>query len=458
MRRLISILLMLCLLAPCAAFAQEEQPAGKHDSWPEIFKVEYKTSDRKEDNNRYYVYKEYLITTNETVNEEIRSIVDDYDAQLFPQMQPDGDKNAKRNSRLDIEVIHYFTGDSWVSTLTEARISYKRQQVSCDFTTRTYDLESGERILLTDIFPEDSPAWDLLAQRVQEHLSGLFPEDPRNPEAIEQLCSREALENVDFTLSGMELTLHYQAKTVYPDRPVMMHVRFFYDELWDYMTPEARIQTDNTDYKMVAITCDDGPSYGPTNNTLVNYRHYGARVTYFTVGTRVNGNPDILMRQFDQNHIIASHSYDHWSGYTLDNPGMRAQLNKHNELLISLVGEPVTMFRAPGGTYPPWVEAEIGVPIIQWSVDSYDYTGKSAKRIFYSIRNNTIDGDIILLHDSGKIMYKAIPIYADWLRKNGFMMVTVEELARINGIIMQPNVVYHKLFEGDWSKRNDSNI
>ena len=137
---------------------------------------------------------------------------------------------------------------------------------------------------------------------------------------------------------------------------------------------------------------------------------------------------------------------------------MHKQLDDHNALLYNITGEAVTMFRAPGGTYPPWVDAEIGVPIIQWSVDSYDYTGKDAKHIFYSIRNNTIDGDIILLHDSGKTMYKSIPYYAEWLRDNGFMMVTVEELARMNGIIMEPNVVYHRLFEGDYSKRPGSNI
>lgn len=453
MRRIVCFMLAMLFALPAAALATE-----KHDSWPELFKVEYKIKDRKEDDNRYYVYKEYLITTNEQVNEEFAAIVDAYDEQLFPTMQPDGAKNAKRNSRLDIEAYHYETGDSWISTMVQARYSYKRAQVSCDVTTRTYDLLTGERVLLTDIFAEDSAAWDLLSERTSAHIAGLFPDDPRNPEAVDRLASREVLENAEFTLSGFELTLHFKANEVYPDRPGLIHVRFFYDELWDHMTDEARVQTDNTDYKMVAITCDDGPTYGPTNNTLTAYRKYGARVTYFTVGKKVAGNPDILLRQFDQNHIIASHSYDHWSGYSMSNSAMHKQLDEHNALLCDITGEAVTMFRAPGGTYPPWVDAEIGVPIIQWSVDSYDYTGKSAKKIFYSIRNNTIDGDIILLHDSGKIMYTSIPYYAEWLRDNGFMMVTVEELARINGIIMEPNVVYHRLFEGDYSKRPGSNI
>ncbi len=453
MRRMSCLLLGLLLVLTTAATAAE-----KRDSWPELFQVEYKTKERKEDNNRYFVYKEYLVTTNEQVNQAFAAIVDGYDEQLFPTMQPDKDKNARRNSRLDIEAYHYLTGDSWISTMVQARISYKRAQVSCDITTRTYDLLTGERVLLTDIFDESSAAWDFLAKRTAEHIEGLFPTDPRNPEAISRLISRESLENAEFTLSGMELTLHFQAKEVYPDRPGLIHVRFFYDELWDDMTAEARVQTDNTDYKMVAITCDDGPTYGPTNNTLLEYRKYGARVTYFCVGKKVAGSPDILLRQFDQNHLIASHTYDHWSGYSMGKEAMHKQISKHNELLQDITGEAVTMFRAPGGTFPPWVEADIGLPIIQWSVDSYDYTGKSPDRIFYSIRNNTIDGDIILLHDSGLQMYKAIPKYASWLRKNGFMMVTVEELAHRYGIKLEPNEVYHLMFEGSYEMRPGGNV
>ena len=37
-------------------------------------------------------------------------------------------------------------------------------------------------------------------------------------------------------------------------------------------------------------------------------------------------------------------------------------------------------------------------------------------------------------------------------------MVTVEELARANDIIMQPNEVYYRFIDGDYSKRPDSNL
>ena len=447
MRRFGAVLLLCCLL-----FAS--LPAGA-EGYPEIFKVSYQVKERKEDSNRYFISKEYLTTVNEQVNAELRELVDGYDETLFPTMQPDKSKNARRNSRLDIEVTHHITGDSWLSAMVLGRVSFDRRQVESPFTTRTYDLETGKRILLTDIFPSDSPVWDMMAQRVKQHVENLFPQEARNPEAAEALASD--VRNAEFTLSAMELTLHYEARSVYPDEPCLMHVRFFYDELWDYMTPEARRQTDNTDWKFVAITCDDGPAYAETAKVLTNFRHEGARATFFTVGKKVAGNPDILLRTFDQNHIIATHTYDHWSGYSMSAEAMHKQVDQHNALLETLTGEHVTLFRAPGGTFPPWVEADIHLPIIQWSVDTYDYTGKAANKIFYSIRNNVQEGDIILCHDSGKQMYKSIPIFADWFRKNGYMMVTVEELARRNGILMQPNEVYYRFLDGETGKRSDSN-
>ena len=46
----------------------------------------------------------------------------------------------------------------------------------------------------------------------------------------------------------------------------------------------------------------------------------------------------------------------------------------------------------------------------------------------------------------------------DVLKKNGYLIVTIEELARINGVIMEPNVVYYRFINGDYSPRTDSNV
>ncbi len=452
MKKIVALLTAVLLLLS-ASFANAE----KLEATPDYFLTDTIVEERKEDDNRRFVSKEYLITSNESVNAELREIADNFEAELFPTMQQDDSKNARRNSRLDIVTLHYITGYNWLSTMTLGRVSYKRAQVCSPFTTRCYDILTGERILLSDIFTDDSSAWDFMAERVRDHVSKLFPSESRNPDAIEQLIQKENLQNAEFTLSAMELTLHYEAKEVYPDRASLIHVRFFYDELRDMMTETARAQTDNSHWKMVAITCDDGPNYNESAKALTALRKAGARVTYFTVGKKLDEFSDMLIREFDENHIIASHSFEHWSGYSMKPERRLVEVQKQNDLLMELIGEPAHLFRAPGGTYPPWVEAGIGLPIIQWSVDSYDYTGKDAKHIFYSIRNNVQDGDVILTHETGLQMWKSVPLFAEYLQANGYLMVTVEELARANGVIMEPDTVYFRFLDGVTEDRPDSN-
>lgn len=452
-KRILALLTLLTLLLSALPAS-----AQKRTDCPALFHATVEFEERKEEDNRYYISKEYLITQNEDVNRILRQRTDDFDTALRPHMQPCLDNNAKRNSRLDIETVYTFTGDSWISTMVIARYTYQRVQQEAPFVTGTYDLLTGGEIRLTDIFPAESPAWDLLSERTQAHLASLFPEDPRNPEAIAALTTPDAIRNASFTLSAMELTLHYPASAVYPGRSGLMHVRFFYDELWDMMTDTARTQTDNTDWKMVALTCDDGASYTNSPAALTNFRRAGVRVTYFTVGVDCAENPDILQRQFDQNHIIASHTYSHKGGYNFSDESRHQEVEKHAQLMQSITGEASALFRAPGGTYPPWIEAGIGLPVIQWSVDTYDYTGKDQNRIFYSIRNNVQDGDVILMHDTGKYLHKAVPLFTEYLWENGYMMVTVEELARANDVIMEPDTVYFRFFEGQTDVREDSNL
>ena len=163
---------------------------------------------------------------------------------------------------------------------------------------------------------------------------------------------------------------------------------------------------------------------------MENFRKYGVRVTYFTVGKQLDKYGYVLQKQYDQNQIFATHTFGHVSGYALKKKSSRLkQLDKSAEWTLKLVGEQAKLFRAPGGTYPPWVEAGMPLPIIQWSVDTYDYTGKQPKAIFYTFRDKVKEGD---------------------MEERGFMFVTVDELAAAYGVTLEPSVVY-------WSARPGEN-
>ena len=446
MKRLIAAMMAALICFSCAIAAADD----KYKTMPEIFAVSVESTERKVDDNRSFVYKEYIKTTNKDVNAQLKALVDGYDEQLSHTLQADSKKRGNRNSRLDIDIIYYRTGDRFISTMVQARNVFYREQLSLDMTTRTFDLVTGQRLLLTDLFDEGSAAWGLMEEGVREHMALVYPGEKRDEEAIAALCERDALEQADFTLSGMELTLHYPAKAVFEGKTNLMHVRFYYPQLDGMMTQTGTEATDNSRWKMIALTCDDGPKDYSSTYALDAFRKAGARVTYFIVGKQLPTYGDVFVREFDQNHSFGTHTYNHWSGYTFKTAKRRIQeIDMSAELTLKLVGEKAALFRAPGGTYPPWVDSNLPMPIIQWSLDTYDYTGKNAKRILATIRESVREYDIILCHDTGKYLHEAVPLFGEYLTSHGYMLVTLEELYAAQGITPEPNVVYWSFRPGE---------
>lgn len=96
MKRMLALFLTLVCLAGSAAAEPE-----KYDAMPAIFAVTVEEDAREIDEGSAYVYKEYLTTTNPDVNAELRAIVDAYDREFSPALQPDPRKRGKRGSVLN---------------------------------------------------------------------------------------------------------------------------------------------------------------------------------------------------------------------------------------------------------------------------------------------------------------------------------------------------------------------
>lgn len=453
MRKLLPFLLLLTFLVLPASGEGERM-----NRLPDIFAVSVATSDRVEGKDEKYVRQETLVTANAAVNADLQAAADALDAAMVPLMQAEPNGNARNYSRLDIETTYSRTGHSWLSVLMTARVSWRRTQMELDFAARVYDLETGARVSLTDLFSPDSPAWEVLSRRVLDHMGSVFPGEARDIGRVALLASREVLEKAEFTLGGAELTLHYLARDIGLSRTGMVHVRFFYPEFQGMMTQRGAYQTDNRHWKMVALTCDDGPRYFNSIHALNAFRRGGARITYFTSGHLYEENAEILRREFDSNHLIASHSFRHLSGKQLSLEAMQNQIAQSNAFLLGFTGEPVRYFRPPGGVWVPWQEKGVGLPIIQWSVDTYDYTGLSKAGIFCAVRDFAQHGDVVLMHDTGEILHTAVPLITDYLTENAFLMVTIEELAWAEGVQMEPNVVYARFENGQYNERKDSNL
>ena len=430
---------MVLLALPLGAEAAEGA------ALPKVFQVKYTVKEREINNGRSFVSKEYVTTALKSVDEEINGLVDALDAAYAGTLTPDPGKTPRRNSRLDIHVVHSVSGESAVSFLVLARDTHNRRQVKSPFETRVYDMNTGALITLDDLFDQDSEAWDVLAEAVYEELNAYFPAEEADPEALLALCGRDAIRETPFTLGPVCLNLHYEAKALYPQHPTLMRVTVPYDALRDMMTDLGRRQTDNASYKMVALTFDDGPSYTNTATLLNNLRRAGAVGTFFLVGERIEEYPDMAMRENDESHSLQSHHYKHVNASNSTLARTQEYTEKFYQVLTQTVGTAPALLRAPYGVFEPFIEAGVDLPMIHWGVDTKDWTGRSAAAILKVVREETRSGSIILMHDIQDQTPGAVKDVVNWLFANDFLCVTVEDLFLHNRQPFTPNQIYYRI-------------
>ncbi|MBR2661830.1 MAG: polysaccharide deacetylase family protein [Clostridiales bacterium] len=389
------------------------------------------------------------------VTEEINGLAEAWAEEIGPTLEKAGN-NGKKNSRLDVDIRYSRTGLSWLSFMVQARTVYHQKLTGQRITTRTYDMETGRRIFLTDIFEEDEDIWDTLSSRVRQALTEYWPDEEPDAGALEQLCARESLEQAEFTLHGMSLVLHYPAETLYPAYHTLMEVTFFYPEIREMMTEEARLQTDNLSYyKTCALTFDDGPSTTNTPKVLNALMETGARGTFFVIGNRIKDNRFLVQQEHDEGHAIGSHNWHHGNVTKSTDHALRIMPGKVNEAMIKSIGIPVRYDRVPGGRYPRMVEVKVGWAYIQWSLDTYDWRGRKTSEVLSSVKKKIRDGDIILCHDIKDNTPESTRQIVRYLEEQGYMLLTVDELFAKDGVKLEKYKVYFRCENGDTSMRND---
>ena len=432
------ICLLVLLLLPLSALSE------KLSSLPGCFSIEYRVDERTQGKDQSFVSKEYIKTCRSEVDDFISGLVDAYDAEMSPLLK-DAGGSPRRNSRLDIHVVHSVSGQSVMSFQVLARESYRRKQLQSPFQCHTFDMETGEEIFLTDLFPEDSEAWDLMGEMVYENLNAYFPHLAADEETLLALCRREALENTPFMLGTVCLSLHYEAKLLYPEQPSLMRVTIPYQALQGMMTEYGQRQTDNSMYKMVAVTYDDGPTYSTTASLLNELRYFGSQATFFLVGDRIAEYTDIVLRENDENHSLQSHHFKHTDTTKSNAARIQSYTKQFYQAITTIAGLPPRMLRPPYGKDEPFAQAKVNLPIIQWDVDTKDWAGRTPQAVLSVVKSETKDGSIILMHDIVEETPKTSKLVLEWLREHGFLCVTVEDLFIHFGQEMKPNHVYYSV-------------
>lgn len=207
--------------------------------------------------------------------------------------------------------------------------------------------------------------------------------------------------------------------------------------------------------KLIALTFDDGPRSSTTNRVLDLLERSGGVATFFLVGYNIPDNAEVIKRAAAMGCSIGNHTKDHKILTKCSADTVKAQVNGVNSLLRDMGVEP-TLFRAPGGAFKG-IKDQIGMPLIQWSIDTEDWKFKDASHKGRSAEERTADlnriadmvfsqakgGSIVLMHDIYDFTADLCEIVIPGLVERGFKLVTVDQLFEAYGEKLENGVVYY---------------
>nr|WP_295944515.1 polysaccharide deacetylase family protein [uncultured Agathobaculum sp.] len=211
----------------------------------------------------------------------------------------------------------------------------------------------------------------------------------------------------------------------------------------------------------VALTFDDGPTGskdgypdGMTATLLDGLKERGAHATFFMCGYRLKDFHSHCARYLAEGHELGNHTMNHPMQMlpAMSEEEIREEVESNSQLIEQYCGERPTVMRPVGGAYDDKVKAvmkELGLPIINWDVDTLDWKTKTDP---VSVKNNIInqveDGSVVLMHDLYSGTIEGVLAAIDELQSRTdktYAFVTVSELAAVKGISLEPGQVYTKI-------------
>ena len=134
--------------------------------------------------------------------------------------------------------------------------------------------------------------------------------------------------------------------------------------------------------RLVALTFDDGPKEGKTDVILDMLKEKNVHATFFMIGAQVEDNSNLVKRLYEEGHQIGIHTYHHVDLYCLSEEEQREEIEKTEAVIQTITGntDPLTV-RPPYGRMNAVFEEWIDRPLILWSVDTLDWTGKTASQM-----------------------------------------------------------------------------
>lgn len=188
------------------------------------------------------------------------------------------------------------------------------------------------------------------------------------------------------------------------------------------------LESEQPEKKRVALTFDDGPSPGYTEDLLEGLSERNVKATFFLIGQKAEDNPELVRRIAEDGHVIGNHSYSHTNLGILSDSDACEQISRTNQVIYEITGSTPQFLRSPFGSTHRNLDCSMDMIEVLWDVDPRDWEVQNTEKIVNRVVTKVQDGDIILLHDGYDTSTAAAFQIIDTLEKEGYEFVTVDEL------------------------------
>lgn len=195
----------------------------------------------------------------------------------------------------------------------------------------------------------------------------------------------------------------------------------------------GRLWRGNPRRREVALTFDDGPSPLVTPLLLAILRRYGAPATFFVIGVHARAYPYLVAEMAAAGDEVGDHTFDHPNLTRLAPPAVAEEIAAAAAVIREVTGRPPRWFRPPGGDYTAAVAdaaRRAGMGLAMWTENSGDWALPPAKTLADQVPLRAEPGSIILLHSTTLVTARALPQIIVELRRRGYTLVTLSQLAR----------------------------
>ena len=185
-----------------------------------------------------------------------------------------------------------------------------------------------------------------------------------------------------------------------------------------------------TEENKVALTMNCAWNADDIDSILETLKNNNVKITFFVVGDWLDKYPEAAKKIAEAGNEIASHSNIHPKVANLSYEENVKEIKESVEKIEKITGQKTTLYRPPYGEYNNTVISaaqDNGYKVIQWNLDTLDYTGLTGDKMWKRIEKVKA-GDIILSHNGTEHTADSLDMIIKNIKQKGLEIVKVSDL------------------------------